>query len=112
EERVRNSTGLAVRPSWKPSQIQRANGSSPAANRMGLNRPIAAADHCAGRGAVWVPAMLVGPRHAGSPRQQALVIGPQVHALVERRHLLGVAVEHQRLALGREQAVLADAPLG
>src|SRR3989344_2866802 len=36
----------------------------------------------------------------------------QVHASVKRRHLLGIAVERQCLALGRKQRILADAPLG
>ena len=47
DERVRNSTGLAVRPLFSPSQIQRAKGVIPNRNSAGLTRPTASADHWA-----------------------------------------------------------------
>ncbi|ABA48737.1 hypothetical protein BURPS1710b_3740 [Burkholderia pseudomallei 1710b] len=36
----------------------------------------------------------------------------QIHPAIHRRDPIAIAVEHQRLALRREEAVLADAPLG
>src|SRR5690606_38511525 len=125
-ERVRNSTGLAVSPPTAPSHIQRASGIRPSANTAGLSLSTARAS-MRGRGArpgapAAAPAAgrsrgrpaagsIRSPADTGGLTRDGLVIGGQIHPLVEGCDLIGVAVEHQRLALGAEDAVLADAPL-
>src|SRR6516225_5245230 len=52
----------------------------------------------------WIPSLAPFLRRAS----KALA---QIHALVHRRDEIAVAVVHERLALGLEEAVLANAPL-
>ena len=110
DERVRNSTGLAVRPLFSPSQIQRAKGVIPNRNSAGLTRPTASADHWTlGVAASRRVSAAVEAWGAGAPvRHARLSIGLQVHALIKGRDLIRIAIERQRLALRTEQAVLAD----
>ena len=85
DERVRNSTGLAVRPLFSPSQIQRAKGVIPNRNSAGLTRPTASADHWTlGVAASRRVSAAVEAWGAGAPvrAMRASVIGLQVHALV------------------------------
>src|SRR5690606_39355266 len=42
----------------------------------------------------------------------SLVVGLEIHALIQGSNLFGIAIEHERAALGREKPVFADAPLG
>src|SRR5471032_1380246 len=92
--RVMNSSGSTSCP-VRVRYAMRASGSSASTKMTALSRLV-----CLGLG---LKAMI------GSPQRLEVLL--QIHAGVQRRHIV-VAVEHQRLALAVQEAVLAYAALG
>src|SRR5450830_1884228 len=91
--RVMNSIGLAPSLSRKPNATSRSKGNKASTNNTLRNKRTCVVERSL------------------SDIGHTLKIALQIHAAIQPGDIV-VAIEHQRLALAREEAVLTDAPLG